>query len=313
MPKPPVNDPADRGPEKGPDRGPDRGPDKAGAEALGPTVILPSPAAEPAMGPPAAEPAMESQAEDAAMAAKAQGAETAAIVSPSARPPTPGWFGKLPILGDFASRRLPEAFIKPWDDWLQASLAASRQAIGERWLDLYLTFPVWRFVVPAGLIADSCWIGVLLPSVDRVGRCFPLTICEPASRQTLEDVGLAGIEQHLSSMAEVGVEALDISSIALLEQRLEALSSLQAGSPRPVIALEAWLAARGPGKAGTAWPLSDPLPTALSAAAGRFVIAALAGRVLWWSPAGIDGDGGALLLQSFPFSADLLDNLIGTG
>ena len=102
-----------------------------------------------------------------------------AAAAPPAQSPVAGWFGKLPMLGDFASRRLPDAFIGPWDEWLQASLASSRSATGDRWLDLYLTFPVWRFALPAGLIGDRCWIGVLLPSVDRVGRCFPLTICEP--------------------------------------------------------------------------------------------------------------------------------------
>ena len=30
----------------------------------------------------------------------------------------PGWFGKLPGLGDFASRRLPDTFVAAWDRWL---------------------------------------------------------------------------------------------------------------------------------------------------------------------------------------------------
>ena len=57
----------------------------------------------------------------------------------------PGWFGKLPHLGDFASRRLPPSFVRPWDRWLQRGLASARSELGERWLDLYLVAPILRF------------------------------------------------------------------------------------------------------------------------------------------------------------------------
>jgi type VI secretion system protein ImpM len=36
--------------------------------------------------------------------------------------------------------------------------------------------PIWRFVFLPGLVAQSGWAGVLMPSVDRVGRHFPLTV-----------------------------------------------------------------------------------------------------------------------------------------
>jgi type VI secretion system protein ImpM len=90
----------------------------------------------------------------------------------------PGWYGKIPSLGDFISRRLPASFVNTWDSWLQGSLNASRAQLGERWLDRYLTGPIWRFaVMPDALSATSgIWAGVLMPSVDKVGRYFPLTI-----------------------------------------------------------------------------------------------------------------------------------------
>ena len=94
----------------------------------------------------------------------------------------PGWFGKLPNLGDFASRRLPASFIGPWDVWLQAGLAAAREELGARWLDVYLVAPVRRFCVAPGIIDASAWTGILMPSVDRVGRHFPLTIAQPSTR-----------------------------------------------------------------------------------------------------------------------------------
>lgn len=92
----------------------------------------------------------------------------------------PGWFGKLPHLGDFASRRLPEAFVQRWDRWLQRGLAAARSELGPRWLDVYLVAPVLRFWLAPGLLGEHGWAGLMMPSVDRVGRHFPLTIARPA-------------------------------------------------------------------------------------------------------------------------------------
>lgn len=88
----------------------------------------------------------------------------------------PGIYGKLPILGDFISRRLPAVFVRTWDDWLQGALAASREQLGSQWLDSYLTSPVWRFVLSSGNCGANAWAGILMPSVDKVGRYFPLTL-----------------------------------------------------------------------------------------------------------------------------------------
>jgi len=88
----------------------------------------------------------------------------------------PGFYGKLPIVGDFVSRRLSRDFINPWDQWLQSSMAASREQLNDQWLTSYLTSPLWRFVLSPGLLGNSGWMGVLMPSVDKVGRYFPLTL-----------------------------------------------------------------------------------------------------------------------------------------
>ncbi len=87
----------------------------------------------------------------------------------------PGWFGKLPTLGDFASRRLPAAFVQGWDEWLQLGLASVRETVGEQWLDQPGIGPR-RFWIGAGVLGAAGWAGLLIPSRDRVGRRFPLTI-----------------------------------------------------------------------------------------------------------------------------------------
>ena len=87
-----------------------------------------------------------------------------------------GFYGKLPARGDFVQRNLPRSFIDPWDNWLQEALAGSREQLGEQWLRSYLTSPVWRFALSGGLCGEQVVAGVLIPSVDRVGRYFPLAI-----------------------------------------------------------------------------------------------------------------------------------------
>jgi type VI secretion system protein ImpM len=96
--------------------------------------------------------------------------------SPWGRPVEIGLFGKLPSHGDFLRRRASDAFVDAWDAWLRECLAASREALGERWLDVYLTSPAWRFVCAAGTCGPAPVIGLMVPSVDRVGRYFPFTL-----------------------------------------------------------------------------------------------------------------------------------------
>ena len=87
-----------------------------------------------------------------------------------------GLFGKLPSHGDFLRRRTSDEFVDAWDAWLRECLAESRTALGDRWLDIYLTSPAWRFVCAAGACGPVPVIGLMVPSVDRVGRFFPLTL-----------------------------------------------------------------------------------------------------------------------------------------
>ncbi len=87
-----------------------------------------------------------------------------------------GLYGKLPSHGDFLRRRTSDAFVDRWDSWLQGCMAASRSALGERWLDVYLTSPAWRFVCASGTCGAAPVLGLMVPSVDRVGRYFPLTL-----------------------------------------------------------------------------------------------------------------------------------------
>lgn len=87
-----------------------------------------------------------------------------------------GYFGKVPTRGDFVSSRLPRSFIDSWDLWLQEAIAASRRQLGDDWLNFYLTSPLYHFALSPGICGESGWLGVLMPSVDRIGRYYPMTV-----------------------------------------------------------------------------------------------------------------------------------------
>jgi type VI secretion system protein ImpM len=93
-----------------------------------------------------------------------------------ARSPPLGFFGKLSTQGDFVCRRLAPAFKSTLDKWLSTSIATSKRQMGDAWLPAYLKAPLWRFVLGPGIAGPHPAIGVMMPSVDRVGRYFPLVL-----------------------------------------------------------------------------------------------------------------------------------------
>ncbi|CAD5198876.1 Protein phosphatase ImpM [Pseudomonas sp. FEN] len=62
---------------------------------------------------------------------------------------------------------------------MASGLLASQQQLGADWLNVYLVSPLWRFVLAAGVCGPDALAGVLMPSIDRVGRYFPLTVAQP--------------------------------------------------------------------------------------------------------------------------------------
>ncbi len=87
-----------------------------------------------------------------------------------------GLYGKLPSHGDFVLRELPQNFVQPWDNWLQASIAEARRALADEFANVWAAARPWRFRLPAGACGELSVVGVLLPSEDLVGREFPLTL-----------------------------------------------------------------------------------------------------------------------------------------
>jgi type VI secretion system protein ImpM len=193
----------------------------------------------------------------------------------------PGWYGKIPSLGDFATRRLPVEFVKAWDAWLQEVLPASREALGGAWLDSYLTMPIWRFVFLPGLLTQSGWAGVLMPSVDRVGRHFPLTVAtELSSHAAAAHVVFDGAE-WFAGLEDAALSVLDATRGAddlddtLGERGLSAPAATERdGALRPLHVL----------------PSVEAFGSFAEAEALRAWSDSTGWRALWWTRGRVDGD-----------------------
>jgi type VI secretion system protein ImpM len=99
-----------------------------------------------------------------------------------------GFYGKIPSRGDFVRSGLPRGFINPWDAWLRGGIAASWTVLGADWLDAWMEAAVWNFALSPGLCGPDAVLGLWMPSVDRVGRYFPLTLAAVVKEGELSDL-----------------------------------------------------------------------------------------------------------------------------
>src|SRR5260370_17438374 len=88
---------------------------------------------------------------------------------------------------------------------------------------------------------QDCWMGILMASVDRVGRHFPLTIAAalPSAPATSDDV--ARVWQWLDALETMALAALDFAhTIERLDSQLAAhpLPSMPPCPQHPALLLE---------------------------------------------------------------------------
>lgn len=156
-----------------------------------------------------------------------------------------GAFGKMPSAGDFFRLNTPGGFVRVWDGWLQQVMLDGRGAYGAGFDAHYMAAPIWRFTLPAGLAGAQKVIGVVMPSVDRVGRRFPLTLMaalpEPVAAaavhwgcgglfERLEDVALEALEDSMTRdhLAE-RLAGIAVPELRALPPQAEALPLVLAG------------------------------------------------------------------------------------
>ncbi len=134
-----------------------------------------------------------------------------------------GLFGKLPAKRDFIAISASAGFLRIWEPWIQAGISGSRLRLGDGWQEFFLRAPIWRFWLGRDA-AGAAVLGALMPSVDGVGRYFPLTVfAEDGDRGSIpppeidpHEAWFAAAEELLLSTLrqDVGFE----STLAALQQ-----------------------------------------------------------------------------------------------
>jgi type VI secretion system protein ImpM len=215
---------------------------------------------------------------------------------------TIGWYGKLPSHGDFLQRRVPEQFLMVWDDWLQRCIAHTREQLGSAWQQTYLTSPLWRFFLCDGVIGAASFAGVMLPSVDKVGRYFPLTIFTQLPSdlppmaiamqgrdwlRAIETIALSALENEHLLLADFDA---DIQASAALLQQVEHYHAAVLGARFPLGA-DHW---RLPLACG------DRLATALIDPLVALARRSLQPMSLWWTDGSEQVAASCLLARSLP-------------
>ncbi|MCW7540737.1 type VI secretion system-associated protein TagF [Aquabacterium sp. A7-Y] len=205
----------------------------------------------------------------------------------------PAWFGKLPALGDFAHRRGNERFNGLLDAWLQRAIPASRAQLHEGWTHAYVGAPLWSFALFPGVCGEEAYAGVLMSSVDRVGRYFPLTVYTqaPYTRALLRELQGGGswypyIQQALPQ----------VLNTQFTHDQFEALLAGAPPAPGSVEGLDMagsidWAAAFQQGQ-----PLMLPsIATAVDTLGLDLATHYLRGNTLWWAQL----PGGATVVRAF--------------
>ncbi len=215
-------------------------------------------------------------------------------------------------------RRVPQEFVDVWDAWLQESLHATRRRLGERWLAAYLTSPIWRFVLAEGVCDGSPHAGVMVPSVDRVGRYFPLTILAPlAVGSCVLEIACGAGRSWFDAAERLALGALEASDLDLdaFDAEVEALEAFDARSELAQSSRLMELMARSAfASGGSQWHISMPGETpqrAANAFASIELERAFRPCALWWTQ-GSDAIGpGWLVTRGLPAPASFAAMLSG--
>jgi type VI secretion system protein ImpM len=208
-----------------------------------------------------------------------------------------GLYGKLPAKRDFVAASVPRAFLAAFEPWLQGGLSASRASLGTAWQEAYLRAPIWRFWLGAELCGEPI-LGALMPSVDGIGRYFPLAlIARPGDAEALPPPELDPFEGWFSA-----AEAL-LLGVLTREDGFDAVAAEVAALPDPLrSALPPSAAGAVRLRDGTLTTLvADDDPSAALARLRPLDHARLhAGMSYWWTAGGEDFSPRVAACRRFP-------------
>lgn len=219
-----------------------------------------------------------------------------------------GLFGKLPAKRDFVAQNAPRRFLDLFEPWLQKSIAASRHTMGDTWQNAFVQGPIWRFWIAADLAGTSA-LGAIMPSVDAVGRYFPLTVF--AIEDPTAPIPPPEIDANDAWFDAVETVLLDaLQPEATYELVLAGLASLgPPHSPEPFSPSGVEPLADG---AVLVRDFDDALPTALKAARRFNYRSGFLGQTFWWTIGGEGYPPSAIVTAGMPSPSLFADMLTGS-
>jgi type VI secretion system protein ImpM len=136
-----------------------------------------------------------------------------------------GLFGKLPAKRDFIAVSAPRSFLRLWEPWLEKGLTEARAHVAEDdFAAAYNSAPIWRFWLGPALCGKA-FAGALMPSVDALGRMFPLTLIGAAANAAApEPPDVDPRELWFAAVEALLLDALDPNApLESLVKRLDGL------------------------------------------------------------------------------------------
>lgn len=215
-----------------------------------------------------------------------------------------GLYGKLPSKRDFIAISASQEFLAAWEPWIQGGVSASTMRLGDTWKPTFLRAPIWRFWLGSEICGETV-LGAFMPSIDAVGRYFPLTLFAraetgpPPSPPEIEpqDQWFEAAEMLLLSTLEDGV-SLD-----------ETLAGLR-GLPSPVLPASSRTRSLQDGTV-----VADPTEAGFSAAFRSARIAdpaqAYGGATFWWTAGGEGFPPATLSRRRMPDPFTFIDMMTG--
>jgi type VI secretion system protein ImpM len=200
-----------------------------------------------------------------------------------------GLFGKLPAKRDFIAVSTPRAFLSLWEPWLEHGLAATRASgSGDDFANAYASAPIWRFWLGPALCGEAI-AGAFMPSVDALGRMFPLTLIGTSGIDDLAPPDVDPREGWFAAVEDLLLDALDPATP--FETTLARLDALGARETRP----------------------GAPVRNAFAALRAENADCPAEAATFWWTIGGADCQSRAMMQRAMPAPAVFADMLSRRG
>lgn len=216
----------------------------------------------------------------------------------------PGLFGKMMSQGDFVTRRTPANLTMQWDQWLQMGLFYAQQQLAGAWLNIYMESPIWHFALAPGVCGNAAWAGVLMPSIDSVGRQFPLSLFYrlPLGVGLWQCVHEEG--EWFEQLEELALSSLDPSyTVEHLDQDLQAMPAMLTDPSQRLVAAASLPQSR-----------SEKMVLAAGGAAPYLALQTehdVHGQSMWWSEGSARLEPALLHCAGLPQAAGFCSMLTG--